>query len=88
MLSRLCVLMGLASALADGSARFVQEVDEAFRANRTLRDYFMPGANMAKSLERNWLPFSSECAFSENCHCAHVSGESPDKSDNPTPGAS
>ena len=68
----------------EGDEKFASLLQGVIERNATLRRYFQPQV-FKKDLSKNWLPITSECQFSDQCHCGHVSGESADASDNPSP---
>ena len=67
-----------------GSMKFARALQVVIESNRTLKAYFHPDV-FTSDLEHNWMPFTSKCQFSANCHCVHAAGESLDKIDNPSP---
>ena len=68
----------------EGDEKFATLLQGVIERNATLRRYFQPQV-FKKDLSKNWLPITSECQFSDQCHCGHVGGESADASDNPSP---
>jgi hypothetical protein len=57
------------------SSTFIAQLLRVVRHNRTLHDWFLP-KQFEQDLEKNWVPFSKECKYSDQCHCNHVAGES------------
>ena len=54
---------------------FTAQLLRVVRHNRTLHDWFLP-RKFERDLEKNWVPFSKECKYSDRCHCDHVAAES------------
>ena len=68
----------LAAPKGSANATFIAQLVRVVKQNRTLHDWFLP-KKFERDLEKNWVPFSKECTYSDRCHCGHVAAESGEK---------